>query len=150
MPKNIIADTSCLVLLENINELDILHKLFGTIFVTPTIADEFGADLPDWIKVKKIQNKKYQTLLEATVDPGEASAIALADEIEGLVILDDLKARRLASKLSLDYTGTLGILVDAKQCGYIDSFRDLIRRIKETNFYLNETLESKLLDMTDE
>ena len=34
MQKTIISDTSCLILLEKIGELDILNKLFGTIITT--------------------------------------------------------------------------------------------------------------------
>ncbi len=34
-----------------------------------------------------------------------------------LLILDDSKARRIAAKLNLQFTGTLGILLKAKQAG---------------------------------
>lgn len=57
-------------------------------------------------------------MLQATLDPGEASAIALGSELQGLLIVDDLKARKMASELQLDYTGTLGVLVEAKQKRY--------------------------------
>lgn len=50
MPKIIIADTSCFIILSNINELDILRMVYGEITTTTTIVDEFGADLPDWVK----------------------------------------------------------------------------------------------------
>jgi predicted nucleic acid-binding protein len=150
MPSNIIADASCLVLLEKINKLDILPKLFDSIFITATVADEFGSDLPKWIKVKDAKDKKYVTLLETNVDSGEASSIALAAEIGGLLILDDIKARKLALELKLDYTGTLGILVDAKRSGFIKSLKEILNKIKQTNFYLTEDLERKLLEMADE
>lgn len=149
MPGNIIADTSCLILLEKIGELDLLNKLFDLVIISPVVAEEYGLSLPAWIKVEGIRDKKYQKLLEHTLDPGEASVIALAVEIGGLLILDDSKARRLASELKLDYTGTLGILVDAKQRGYIHSFKSILEKIKQTNFHLTEELEGKLLDMTN-
>ena len=105
MQKTIIADTSCLILLENIGELKILHLLFGEIIITSTIAKEFGEKLPKWIKIVDPENKTYQNLLLTTVDKGEASAIALAvEQKDCLLILDDQKARKLALKLSLNYT----------------------------------------------
>lgn len=147
MSKNIIADTSCFVLLEKIDELEVLQKVFKHIIITPTVASEFGSNLPRWTEVREIKDKKYQKLLNRSVDPGEASAIALGVEIGGLLILDDLKARRLALDLDLDVTGTLGILVDATQSGYINSFKDTLNLIKQTNFYIFEELERKLLDL---
>jgi len=150
MPKNIVADTSCLVLLEKIDELTILQKLFHTVWITDIIAEEFGSELPEWIQKKEIADKKYLRILETTVDPGEASAIALAVQINGILILDDMKARRLASGLSLDYTGTLGVLVEAKKSGYISSLRDILHRIKKTNFYMPDELEDKLLNSVNE
>lgn len=149
MPKNIIADTSCLVLLEKIDELDILRKLYGKIIITPVIANEFGSELPGWMEVRKTKDQKYQRLLETNIDPGEASAIALAVEIGGLLILDDRKARKLALELQLDITGTLGILLDATHNGYISSFENILNRIKQTNFHLSDELEQKLLELAN-
>jgi len=149
MPKNIITDTSCLVLLEKIDELDILRKLYGKIIITPVIANEFGSELPDWMEVRKTEDQKYQRVLEMNVDSGEASAIALAVDIGGLLILDDRKARKLALDLQLDITGTLGILLDATRNNYISSFEDVLTRIKQTNFHLSEELEQKLLDLAN-
>lgn len=146
MPKNIIADTSCLVLLEKINELDILHELYKEIIITPEVANEFGSELPEWIEVHSVEDQKYQKLLGLTVDPGEASAIALAVELGGLVILDDQKARKLAFELGIDVTGTLGILIDATQRNYISSFGKVLDRIKRTNFYISDDLEKILIE----
>lgn len=42
MHKTIISDTSYLILLDKIGELEILNKLFGTIITTPEVAIEFG------------------------------------------------------------------------------------------------------------
>lgn len=53
----VIADASCLIVLQNIQHLAILQKLFGEVFITAEIEMEFGADLPEWIKVKEVQNK---------------------------------------------------------------------------------------------
>ena len=46
MPKVIIADTSCLILLEKIEELTLLYQLYGQVCITEEIANEFGRNLP--------------------------------------------------------------------------------------------------------
>ena len=45
----VIADTSCFILLDKINQLSLLQKVFGGVTTTHTIAAEFGKPLPDWI-----------------------------------------------------------------------------------------------------
>jgi predicted nucleic acid-binding protein len=41
MPK-IISNTSCLIVLDNIDALDILNKRYQTIYLTDEVAQEFG------------------------------------------------------------------------------------------------------------
>ncbi|HEY9003156.1 MAG TPA: DUF3368 domain-containing protein [Mucilaginibacter sp.] len=109
MQEIIIADTSCLILLHKIQEFDLLQKLFGRITITSEIEKEFGLKLPEWVVIKNASNQNYRNIIKASVDAGEASAIALAlEESNPLLILDDLKARKLAANLNLNYTGTLG------------------------------------------
>ena len=111
MHKIVISDTSCLIILHKIGELDILRKVYASVTTTPEVAVEFGYELPDWIHIENVKDKKYQEFLETQIDWGEASAIALAKEMEDpLLLLDDLKARKLATKLNLKFTGTLGVI----------------------------------------
>jgi predicted nucleic acid-binding protein len=42
MHKTIISDTSCFIILANIGELEILHKVYGQIVTTVDIATEYG------------------------------------------------------------------------------------------------------------
>jgi predicted nucleic acid-binding protein len=44
MPKAIISDTSCFIILTNIGELELLQKVYGQIVTTPEIVAEFGED----------------------------------------------------------------------------------------------------------
>lgn len=49
------------------------------------------------------------------MDKGEASAIALAIELDDcLLIIDDLKGRKFANQIGLTIIGTIGVIVDAK------------------------------------
>jgi len=146
MHKAIISDTSCLILLDNIGELQLLQKLFGKIITTPEVAAEFGRSLPDWCLIKQPSDKNYQSIIEASVDKGEASAIALAVEYDDcLLIIDDLKGRKFALQLGLSITGTMGIIVQAKLTGIIPSIKPVLARIRQTNFRISETIETAML-----
>lgn len=151
MPRIIISDTSCLILFHKIGELDILRKVYGTVTTTPEVAKEFMYKLPDWIRIEDVKDKKYQEFLETQIDWGEASAIALAKEMESpLVLIDDLKARKLAVKLNLKITGTLGVIHKAKQIGVLENVKPMIEKLQATNFRISENILIELLKKNNE
>lgn len=151
MLKTIISDTSCLIILTNINELELLHKLYGKITTTFDIATEYGEPLPEWVEIVNPLDKQKQQLLELQIDKGESSAIALALETPGsTIILDDNKARKIADQFEITYTGTIGVLVKAKIKGIIPSIKPIIAKIKQTNFRLSPEIELYALKQADE
>jgi predicted nucleic acid-binding protein len=144
--KLIIADTSCFIVLSKTGELELLRLLYKQIVTTEAIAEEFGDALPDWVEIIPVADPTKQELLEMQVDKGEASAIALALENENpFLILDDQKARRLANRLKLNHTGTIGVIVAAKQSGIIPSIKPILEKIKGTNFRISAELELQAL-----
>lgn len=92
MHRTIISDTSCLITLTNIGEIDLLRLTYGKIITTQIIADEFAEALPSWIEIKSPSDNTIQSILELQLDKGEASAITLALELKNsTVILDTIK-----------------------------------------------------------
>jgi predicted nucleic acid-binding protein len=139
MPGIIVSDTSCLILLDKLGRIDILQSLFNKITITSIIAEEFGKELPNFFSIENPQEKNYQRILESFLDPGEASAFALAIEKDDcLLILDDLKARKEAKQLKLNFTGTIGVLIVAIEKGYVEDVSQLIKEINHTNFRISE------------
>jgi predicted nucleic acid-binding protein len=137
LPSLIIADSSCLIGLANINLFDILHKLYETVTITPEIAAEYGLDLPDWIIVTPVKNTILQMTIQSDLHAGEASAIALALENPGsLVVLDDKKARRYAANLGLVITGTMGIVISAAENGIIKDAVEVFENLRKIGFRL--------------
>ena len=151
MPKVVIFDTSTLIIFRKINNFDLLAKVYGELITTPEIAQEFGENLPKWIIIQAVKDKKYQEFLETQVDLGEASAIALAKELDDvLLLLDDLKARKLASRLNLKYTGALGIITKAKQLLIIEAVKPLINKLIATNFRISKKIIDEILKINNE
>jgi predicted nucleic acid-binding protein len=151
MRNAIISDTSCLILLDKIGALEILHSLYGTIITTQEVASEFGGILPEWIIITNPVDRNYQAIIEASLDRGEASAIALAVENKDcLLVIDDLKGRKFAMQLGLHITGTLGILIEAKLSGHISLLKPVLQKIKKTNFRISDHLEAIILAKVEE
>jgi len=143
----VITDTSCFILLDKIDALFILNALYKNVITTPEIVNEFGKPLPDWIRIKAVKNKHLQNTYLVKVDLGEASAIALAMELNSpLLILDDLKGRKLASQLNLRFTGTLGVLILAKKSGVVPLLKPYFEKIKTTDFRIAPDLLKRILE----
>ena len=151
MLKTIISDTSCFIIPTNIGEFELLHKVYGQVTTTKDIAIEFGEILPDWIEIKEVKDKYRQQLLEMQIDKGESSAITLALETpESTLILDDYKARRIAEKLHIPFTGTVGVIIKAKLMGLIHSIKPLLEKIKQTDFRISVDIELQALKEANE
>jgi len=151
MPKAIISDTSCFIILTNVGELELLQKVYGQIVTTPEIVAEFGEPLPEWVEIAEVKDKYRQTILELQIDKGESSAIALALETpDSVVILDDYKARKIAERLGVTLTGTIGVIIKAKLNGTIPSVKPILEKIKQTDFRLSREIETQALKEADE
>lgn len=151
MPRTIISDTSCFIILTNVGELELLQKVYGQIVTTPEIAAEFGEPLPEWVEIAEAKDKYRQTILELQIDKGESSAIALALETpDSVVILDDYKARKIAERLGITFTGTIGVIIKARLKGIIPSIKPIIEKIKQTDFRLSAEIETQALKEADE
>jgi predicted nucleic acid-binding protein len=150
MPSIIVSDTSCLILFYKIGELDLLKKLFGKLHITETVLKEFNQQIPDWIEVVELTTD-LQKGLSSYLDKGEATAISLAAEHENsLLIIDEIKGRKAAKEMGISVTGSLGVLIAAKNKGHIQTVKPLIERIQKTNFRISEELIEQVLDKVNE
>ncbi len=86
-----------------------LEKLFEQVIITQIIAEEFGKPLPNWVLIENPKDKINQIILEATLDKGEASAIALAmEQTDCLLIIDELKGRKAGKKIRVKHNRHIG------------------------------------------
>ncbi len=152
MQKHILADTSCLILLEKINHLDWLRELFGQLIIAEEVAGEFGSPIPDWIQILKVQNELiHSAIISENLGSGESASIALALECENpLLILDDLKARRKARSLNLSITGTSGVLLLAKKKGLCQEIKPLLDALKENGMWISPRFYNTMLKLAEE
>ena len=147
MDKVIISDTSCLIALSKIEKLDLLKELYQRVIITDEIYHEFGESIPDWIEITKIKNKRKQKEIEQRLDKGEASAIALALEIDNAsLIIDEVKGRKIARSFNIDIIGTIGIILLADKKGLITDVVSTIQRLVNKGFRLSDKLMNKIIE----
>jgi predicted nucleic acid-binding protein len=142
----VVADTSPLRYLVEINLEYLLPKLFDTIWVpgavveelrhnkTPSIVRQWARQLPDWIVVQDLESTHPVLMDLAGLDRGEREAIGLAKLLNAnLLLIDDRAGARMARMNGFRATGTLGVLEGAARSGFI-SIDDALASLAATNF----------------
>ena len=149
MREPAVADSTCLIALEQIGLLDLLPALFDPIQIPPAVEREFG-ETPSWTTVVPPTDAALVTALQMLIDDGEAEAIALARDRSWKAILDDLQARTVAKEMGLEIIGTVGILVRAKRGGLLAEVGPVLEKLSVSGFYLSEPLKIEVLRLAGE
>ena len=143
-----ICNTSPLQYLHQIGYLDLLPQLAGCVVVPNAVCDELhaglaqGIELPNVTALPWIHRKDPISApalpLAADLGPGESAVLALALETPGSsVILDDTLGRRAAELLGIPFTGTLGLLLSAKEKNLIAAVAPILDHLTELRFRLS-------------
>ena len=104
-----------------------------------------------WIKIQKIKDNKLKRALMMELDEGEAETIVLAlEQSADLILLDDYDARKVARSFGLKVTGTIGILIKAKQEGKIRSLKKEINGLMKSGFWIDRELYKRILKESGE
>ncbi|MBW6534920.1 MAG: DUF3368 domain-containing protein [Mariniphaga sp.] len=159
MPE-IVSNTTPLISLLKIDKLNLLKEIYRKISVPNAVFKEleqgkqkaYYQDISkiNWIRIVDIKNKEIGQFL-FDLDEGEAEAIILAKELNAdLLILDEKLGRDYAKKLNIKITGTLGVLLKAKEMGLIDSVRELLNVLVDKGVWLNPKLIEKVIKLAGE
>ena len=82
---------------------------------------------------------------------GESEVLAVAtNHPSALVILDDKLARRIAKMRGFLLTGTAGVLLRAKEKGFIPALKPVIEKLLSLNFRLKPDLVNAILEVAGE
>ena len=158
---NLICDTSTIQYLHQLNLLHILPALAEDVFLPSAVSEELsigreaGVNLPDiteldWVKIKIPISVSALPLIN-DLGSGEAEVLVLALEMKNCVmVLDDALARRIAEMLNLPFTGTLGVLLDAKKAKLITEIKPYLNQLDALGFHLSRETRSVILKIADE
>jgi predicted nucleic acid-binding protein len=157
----VICNTSPLQYLHQLDLLHILPALKQSVIVPPAVLDELaegrnlGLNLPNpssigWIVVRLPGNTLMLPEI-SDLGAGETEVLALALEIpESVAILDDALGRSVAEMMGISFTGTLGLLLDAKKIAHINAITPYINRLQELGFRLSLKTREMVLRLAQE
>jgi len=153
----VIAHTSPLNCLVLIGEAEILKRLYGRVVIpeavlrelqhpqTPAAVAEWIARRPAWLEIQQTTIPPDAGL--RLLAEGEREAIILAQQHrpEALLLMDEGKGRREASRRNLRITGTLAVLNDAASRSWVD-LPSAFQRQRQTTFRASPSLLQSFLD----
>jgi uncharacterized protein len=151
----IVSDTSALTSLIQVRLEQILPRLFQAVVIPEAVELELRrahTELPLFLKVVRVTERRVVERLARELDLGEAEAIALILEGHGdLLLIDERKGRRLAAQEGIRVIGLLGVLLKARRHGLINSLRQVLRSLqREAGFRISEALMTRLLNEAKE
>ncbi len=158
---DVICNTTPLQYLHQIGCLQLLPQLYQQLIVPRAVVDELrqgelqGMDLPslgvlEWVSVQTVSSVDLRRV-PAGLDAGEREVLALAlGKADPLVILDDAAARNQARLLGIYFTGTVGVLIKAKQTGLIPAIRPRLDQLDRAGFYLRPEVRAQVLELMGE
>lgn len=157
----VITDTSPIQYLYQINQLNLLPILYEQVKMPQAVADELaqgraqGIQLPNpdslsWIALCSVPSPILVPKI-SNLGTGEREVLSLATTIpDSLVILDDALARIYAQQLNVRMTGTLGVLLKAKQAGYVSAIAPILDELNTLSFRLAPATRAAVLGLANE
>lgn len=163
MPDRPIAcDTTVLLYLGRIGLAHLVSALFTPVYVPEAVMleldmgrflrrDTINPRELSWVTPAPVSLETIDDLPPNRLGAGERAVIACAYAHHGCVAgLDDLQARGLAEALELEVTGTLGVLLCAKQAGLIPTVRVPLDAAVAQGFRLAPDLYQQVLRLANE
>lgn len=155
----VVSDTTPFISLSAVGKLELLPQLYGDVTIPEADVKELDAGGPivvpnvrklSWVNIVPDIRDEHEKFLY-NLDEGERQVIihGLAVKAE-LVLIDEILARKIASHLGLNIKGTLGVLVEAKRKGYIESFTELAVRLKEQGIFFSARMINEISRLLNE
>ena len=162
--RKVVVNSTPLIALCHVGHMDILKAMYECVYVPEAVYCEISAKPESicknyidnaiqqgWISVRHIHNKLAKSVFKTQLHDGEVEVMILAKEMDAdLIILDDQNARKYAKHLGLTITGTLGVLIKAKQLGYIPVLNPILTQLLEHHIYISEELILNCLEQAGE
>jgi len=162
--KIIIADTGPVIALALLDLIKDMPEIIGDIVIPHAVYLECTKDLSKpaakkiqlaknnkQIRVQDINHSSFYRELKMLLDEGEAEAITLFQETNAdLLLIDELKGRRLAAKQNIPIIGTIAILLKAKEKSIRPAIKPMIEILTSHNYRLSKALIDYILIKANE
>lgn len=156
--RKVISNTTPLIALANIGCFDILQKIYEEIMIPAAVLEEVKSEPAktlvnnnDFIRVFPVADSQVKKMFSSRLHAGEIEVMLLAEEKQAdLLIIDDNSAKKMAKFLGFNVTGTLGVLLKAKNKGYINEIQPFVDKLQDNGFYVSFQVKQYVLEEAKE
>lgn len=157
--RKVVVNTTPLIALAEIGQLHLLKDLYGSIEIPNAVFEEIKSEPAysevrealDWICVVSVEKPDQEKMLRSRLHAGEVEVILYAKDSQAdLVILDDKLARKTAQYMDLTITGTLGVILKAKEKGFIKYVKPIMDKLIHNGLYVSSEVQRIVLKIADE
>ena len=151
----VVSDTSVITSLLHIGRISLLEQLHGAVLIPHAVHQELlrtHVRVPEFLEVRQVLDRQFVARLEAELDLGEAEAIVLAKEAKAdLLLIDEKLGRQIALREGIRIAGLVGIVVEAKHRGLVDSVRKFVGQLEsEDGFRVSDAVREEAFRLAGE
>ena len=153
-----VVNASPVIALARVGQVELLIHLPEQIILPRAVAEEISVGPENDPARQAVEDGLFEIvetpsppfeILAWDLGKGETAVLSFTASNHGwTAILDDGAARRCARSFSLPITGTLSIVILAKQYGLIDSAAQVLQALQSNDFRLDDTVIRSALERT--
>lgn len=158
---NWVVDASPLIVLAKVNQLDLLTKLPDRLLVPTRVAEELAAG-PENDPARRWLLDAGDAYVHSTasvtpevaawdIGRGESAVVSWAyGNPAWIAVIDDLAARQCAQALNIPFTGTVGVVLAAKDKGLIPEISPLLDDLVKAGLRVSDALLAQARQLAGE
>ncbi len=156
----VVSNTSPILNLAIIGQLDLLRQQFVEVLIPPAVRAELKPETTfpgaaaiqrafqaQWLREAELKDINLARALALDLDEGEAAAITLAlERVDQRILMDEHDGRVKAKALGLQPIGSLGVLLHAKRTGALESVEAALHLLRQqAGFFIADDLFEQVL-----
>jgi len=162
LDRIVIINSTPIIALASIDSLYLLKELYKEVYIPKAVYDEICAKqgskaqieivrAREWIQVRQIENVESKKFFRVQLHDGEVEVMILGKELGAdLLVIDDYIAREYAKYLDFKITGTLGVILKAKEKGLIEKVKPFMDSLIQNRIYIGNKVYEGVLKLTGE
>jgi predicted nucleic acid-binding protein len=155
-----VINASPIILYGRIGRIDVIERLAPSVIVPTAVIEEIRKGVHKdntakqaitWAEQYKHPNIEIPSSIERwDLGQGESQVVSMSLQGKRWAVLDDRMARRCVNAHGLQMTGSLGIILRAKNSGIIKAARPWVYKLKDEGMYVDVDLVERVLSAIGE
>ena len=150
----LVAGASPIISFARAERLMLLQQVVSTLWIPDAVFQEIVVEgrpgatevrQGGWIRRQAVMQTERVVALPRKLGRGEREAILLAEELQGILLVDEPSARQEAVRRNIPLLGSLSILREANLQGLIPEVKSHLDALRAAGFRISDVLYTRFL-----